>query len=80
MEHILRRDSRVVSVASFKGTSSPRFQFSYAPQFGGKNYAQLIVNTKSEKATIGMLKDYRMRYTNAFPRAYVRFKQLSYKC
>lgn len=78
MEHILRRDSRVVSVASFKGTSSPRFQFSYAPQFGGKNYAQFIVNTKSEKATIGMLKDYRMRYTNAFPRAYVRFKQLSY--
>ena len=78
MEHILRRDPRVVSVASFKGTSSPRFQFSYAPQFGGKNYAQFIVNTKSEKATIGMLKDYRMRYTNAFPRAYVRFKQLSY--
>ena len=78
MEHILRRDPRVVSVASFKGTSSPRFQFSYAPQFGGKNYAQFIVNTKSEKATIGVLKDYRMRYTNAFPRAYVRFKQLSY--
>lgn len=45
LEHILRRDPRVVSVASFKGCSSPRFQNSYAPQIGGTNYAQFIVNT-----------------------------------
>ena len=25
LEHILRKDRRVVSIASFKGTSSPRF-------------------------------------------------------
>ena len=36
LEHILRKDKRVVSLASFKGTSSPRFQTTYAPQFGGK--------------------------------------------
>lgn len=78
LEHILRRDSRVVSIASFKGTASPRFQTSYAPQFGGKNYAQFIVNTHDNKATVGLLSDYRMKYTNAFPGAYVRFKQLSY--
>lgn len=78
LEHILRRDERVVAVASFKGTSSPRFQTSYAPQFGGKNYAQFIVNTKGNKDTEAVLADYRMRYTNAFPDAYVRFKQLSY--
>lgn len=34
LEQILRRDPRVVSVASFKGCSSPRFQNSYAPQIG----------------------------------------------
>ncbi|MCE6983953.1 efflux RND transporter permease subunit, partial [Pseudomonas frederiksbergensis] len=45
LEHILRQDKRVVSVASFKGTSSPRFQTTYAPQMGGKNFAQFIVNT-----------------------------------
>lgn len=28
--------------------------------------------------TLGVLHDYRMRYTNAFPGAYVRFKQLNY--
>ena len=78
LEHILRKDSRVVSIASFKGTASPRFQTSYAPQFGGKNYAQFIVNTKGSKATLGVLHDYRMKYTAAFPGAYVRFKQLNY--
>ena len=78
LENILRRDERVVSVASFKGMASPRFQTSYAPQFGGKNYAQFIVNTKGNEETLGVLEDYRMKYTNAFPGAYVRFKQLSY--
>ena len=78
LEHILRKDRRVVSIASFKGMTSPRFQTAYAPQFGGKNYAQFIVNTTDDKATETVLADYRMRYTNAFPGAYVRFKQLSY--
>lgn len=31
LERILRKDKRVVSVASFKGCASPRFQNSYAP-------------------------------------------------
>lgn len=78
LEHILRKDTRIVSIASFKGTASPRFQTSYAPQFGGKNYAQFIVNTTGNEATVEVLHDYRMKYTNAFPGAYVRFKQLSY--
>ena len=53
LEHILRKDSRIISIASFKGTASPRFQTSYAPQFGGKNYAQFIVNTKGNDAYPG---------------------------
>ena len=78
LEHIMRKDDRILSIASFKGTSSPRFQTTYAPQFGGKNYAQFIVNTLNARATEDVLHDYRMRYADAFPDAYVRFKQLSY--
>jgi multidrug efflux pump len=77
LEHILRRDKRVVSVASFKGTSSPRFQTSYAPQVGGPNYAQFIVNTTDDKATVAVLNEYE-HYQTYFPEAIVRFKQLSY--
>jgi multidrug efflux pump subunit AcrB len=78
LEHILRSDSRVVSVASFIGCSSPRFQSTYAPQLGGTNYAQFIVNTTGNDATVAVLNEYAPRYRNAFPEANVKFKQLVY--
>ena len=78
LEHLLRQDPRVVSVASFKGCSSPRFQTAYAPQIAGSNYAQFIVNTTGVKETVALLDEYTPRYTEHFPEALVRFKQLSY--
>ena len=78
LEHLLRQDPRVVSIASFKGCSSPRFQTSYAPQVAGTNYAQFIVNTTGVEATVQLLDEYAPRYADAFADARVRFKQLSY--
>jgi multidrug efflux pump subunit AcrB len=78
LEHILRRDERVVSVASFIGCSSPRFQSTYAPQLGGTNYAQFIVNTTGNDATVAVLNEYAPKYRNAFPEANIKFKQLVY--
>jgi multidrug efflux pump subunit AcrB len=68
----------VVSVASFKGCSSPRFQSTYAPQLGGTNYAQFIVNTTGNDATVALLDEYSPKYRNAFPEANIKFKQLVY--
>ena len=76
---ILRQDPRVMSVTAFIGQSSPRFHATYAPQTPASNYAQLIVNTKSGKATSQVLKEYTGRYENYFPNAYARFKQLDYQ-
>ncbi len=67
MEHVFRKDPRVTSVTSFIGCSSPRFHTAYAPQLGGTNYAQLIVNTKGNKETVELLDEYAPRYTDAFP-------------
>ena len=78
LESILRQDSRVVSVASFKGDASPRFHTSYAPQMPGSNYAQFIVNTICNKATEEMIAEYKDKYLNYFPNVRVRFKQLEY--
>ncbi len=75
---ILRKDKRVVSVANFHGCSSPRFQTTYAPQVGGPNFAQFIVNTESNEATIDILNEYTPKYRDYFPEAKIRFKQLSY--
>ncbi len=78
LANILRKDDRVVSVANFHGCSSPRFQTTYAPQVGGPNFAQFIVNTVSNEATIDILNEYTPKYRDYFPEAKVRFKQLSY--
>ncbi len=78
LERIISKDPRVVSIASFHGCSSPRFQATYAPQVGGPNFAQFIVNTKSNEATIEVLNEYTEKYESYFPDAFVRFKQLSY--
>ncbi len=78
LAEILRKDDRVVSVANFHGCSSPRFQTTYAPQVGGPNFAQFIVNTVSNEATIEVLNEYTAKYRDYFPEARVRFKQLSY--
>lgn len=78
LERMLRKDDRVVSVASFHGCSSPRFQTTYAPQVGGPDYAQFIVNTVSQDATIELLNEYTPRFESYFPEAFCRFKQLSY--
>lgn len=78
LERILLRDKRVVSVASFHGCSSPRFQTTYAPQVGGPDYAQFIVNTVSEDATVELLDEYTSKYESYFPEALCRFKQLTF--
>lgn len=78
VEHLLRRDPRVLSVTAFVGCSSPRFHTAYAPQLGGTNYAQLIVNTTGNRETVELLDEYSPRYTNAFPEARVRFKQIGF--
>lgn len=75
----LNSEEDVVSVTSFVGCSSPRFHNSYAPKFGGRNYAQLIVNTSSNSATERLLDKYDPLYSDRFPNAHMKFRQLDYQ-
>ena len=78
LEHMIRRIPGVVSVANFHGMSSPRFQTTYAPQIPGDNFAQFIVNTKSNDATEKIVAECKKRFTNYFPEGIVKIKHLSY--
>src|SRR5574344_2024735 len=78
VEHMMKRDSRVLNITTFYGSGSPRFQLSYAPQIGGTNFAQFIVNTEDDKATEALLDKFTPIYSNYFPDAQIRFKQLDY--
>ena len=75
---VLQEDEDVKCITSFVGCSSPRFMVCYAPQMAGKNYAQFIVNTTSQDATLKLLAKYQPQWSEAFPEAYVRFKRLDY--
>lgn len=74
--NVLSKDERVRAITTFKGCASPRFQASYTPKQGGKNFAQFIVNTTSNDATVELVDEYTERLSEAFPNAFVKFKQL----
>lgn len=78
MAHILQRDPQVTAVTTFVGQGSPRFHTTYAPQIGGENFAQFIVNMVDNDATEEVLDRYADRYSNYFPDCYIRFKQMDY--
>jgi multidrug efflux pump subunit AcrB len=79
LENILRADPRVKSVTAFKGASSPRFHFAYAPKMPSSAYAQFIVNTYTSDETEELLAECTNKYAFYFPEAYVRFKQLDFQ-
>ncbi len=76
---LLRQDERITAITNFVNVTSPRFHTAYTPQVAAVNYAQLIVNTTSNQATIDLLNTLTPKYENYFPNAYVRFKQMDYQ-
>ncbi len=78
LEDNIRQDDRVLSVTSFIGMSSPRFHTAYAPQLPGSNFAQFIVNTTGNKATEELLDKFTPMYSERYPDAMIKFKQLEY--
>ena len=77
--NVLARDTRTVSITRFIGCSSPRFHTAYAPKMAGRNYAQFIVNTSSQDATIEMLDRYEPMLSDHFPKAFVKMKQIDFQ-
>ena len=79
LARVIAADKHTVSVTSFVGCASPRFHATYSPQMPQPEYAQFIVTTESQAATAAMLKHYSALYQDAFPNAYIRFKQMDYQ-
>ncbi len=74
----LMQDKRVEHVTAFVGTSSPRFHTLYAPNIPSKSYAQLIVNTVSNDATLELLDYFSANYVSPNPDARIRWKQIEF--
>lgn len=50
-EKLIKGDNRVLSYATFTGTSAPRFYYNFSPEIPTSNYALILVNTTTEKTT-----------------------------
>jgi multidrug efflux pump subunit AcrB len=79
LEGILQKDPRVKVVTSFIGTSSPRFNALYAPNFPSKNYGQMVVVTESNEATEEILDEYSKKLEGKYPLCYIKWKQLAFE-
>jgi len=79
VEEAIKGDKRVVTTASFIGTSSPRFNSNYAPETPRENFAQIFINTTSVEATDEMAKELLVKFNNFIPNGYIRVRQLSLK-
>ena len=76
IEQILRANQEVVRVTSFMGASAPRFYYNVNPQLPDKNYAQILVSTRSAEATTILVKELRPRLAEATPEARVFLREL----
>ena len=77
VEAIFRKDERVVSIASFIGMSSPRFNVTYSPEIPRENYAQIFITTHDAKEANQVVQDYLPQFDNYLEEGYVRLRQLS---
>lgn len=77
VEAIFNKDERVVSIASFIGMSSPRFNVTYSPEIPRENYAQIFITTHDAKEANQVVQDYLPQFDNYLEDGYVRLRQLS---
>ncbi len=77
VEAELRQDPRVVGTASFIGTSSPRFNITYAPEMPRTSYAQIFITAESVDAVNGLVHDFRPRFEGFIPDGHINLRQLS---
>lgn len=50
-EELIKNDKRVISYATFTGTSAPRFYYNFTPEMPASNYALILVNTINAEIT-----------------------------
>ena len=79
IENEIKEDERVLGIASFIGTSSPRFHSTYAPEFPRKNFAQIFITTTGKEATQELADEYVKKFEGFIPDGYIRIRQLAMK-
>ncbi len=77
VEAELKKDKRVLKTATFVGTSSPRFNISYAPEMPRTSYAQIFVIAENSDAVNDLVKEYLPKFQGFVPDGNINLRQLS---
>ncbi|MCE1165340.1 MAG: efflux RND transporter permease subunit, partial [Bacteroidetes bacterium] len=73
-EDLIQKDGRVINHATFIGTSAPRFYYNYSPEVPVTNYAQVLINTKSNEYAEKFAKELSGKVTALIPEGDVDVK------
>ncbi|MBD1262216.1 efflux RND transporter permease subunit [Maribacter polysiphoniae] len=79
IEEDIRNDERIVTIASFVGTSSPRFHTTYAPEVPRENFAQIFITTVGNDETDELAQEYLKKFNGYVTDGYIRVRQLALK-
>ncbi|AYQ32594.1 efflux RND transporter permease subunit [Runella sp. SP2] len=66
-EALIKNDKRVTSYATFTGTAAPRFYYNFSPEFPTTNYAQILVNTTTDKTAEELTEELRQKVDTTIP-------------
>ncbi len=66
-ENLVKSDKRVSSYATFTGTAAPRFYYNFSPEFPTTNYAQILVNTTTDKTAEELAEELSRKVDAAIP-------------
>lgn len=66
-EALIKNDKRVTSYATFTGTAAPRFYYNFSPEFPTTNYAQILVNTTTDKTAEELTEELRQKVDATIP-------------
>lgn len=76
IQDLIRDDKRVVSYATFVGTSAPRFYYNFSPEPPVSNFGQILVNTRTKKEAEQMHDELSAKVDGAAPEARTQVKLL----
>jgi multidrug efflux pump subunit AcrB len=67
IENVVQKDNRVKDYATFVGQSCPRFYYNYTPEYPASNFAQILINTTTNKTALSLYDDLTSRLDSIVP-------------
>lgn len=76
LEHVFRKDARIVNVDTFVGAGAPRFMLVYAPENTNSAYGQLVVTVRDYLDITPLIEEYSAYIAERYPASSPKYKRI----